>query len=250
MNEAAGISPFRKPPRWQRWLEGSAGLVSVGVHVVLLLLIVATPTVARKAEEWVSVTINEPPPPPPPPPPELPRPEPPKPKPTQAVEFEKTVEAPPTPPVEAPPSTAKPMVLKQGLSSSSFATGGVSTGLSVSQGNTTAVAATKGGPVDGPYATVPFSAAATPPRLRFRPTMEVPDAARAAEVEGVIEVRIDLDDKGRPVKVTVVRGLGYGTDEACQAAWMRSSWKPAESVAGPVAVTGIPQQCTVIATRG
>lgn len=250
MNAPSNLSPFRQAPRWQRWLEGSAGLVSVGVHAVLLLVLVSAPTVVRKAEEWVTVTVQEPAPPPPSVEPEPPKPEPPKPKPTRPIEFEKTVEAPPTPPVEAPPTTTRPLVLKQGLSSNSFAAGGVSTGLTVSQGNTTAVAASKGGPVGGPYATVPFSSAASPPRLRFRPTMEVPEEARQAEVEGVIEVRIDLDERGRPIRVVVVRGLGHGTDEACRDAWLRSSWKPAEQATGPVGVTGIPQQCTVIATRG
>lgn len=245
---APGLSPFAPAPRWQRWLEGSAGALSIGFHVLILALLISAPTVARKAEEWVQVSIAEPPPPPPPTEAPKPPPEPPKAKPTpRSVAFEKLADTPePAPPVETPKAAApRTYQLKQGLSASSFAQGGVSTGFSASQGNTTAAPASKGPAVDGPYVTVPYSSAGSPPRLRYQPTLDVPQAARDAEVEGVVEVRIDLDATGRPTSVVVVKGLGYGLDEACAAAWKRSTWRPAESGGQAIGVTGIPQKCTI-----
>lgn len=237
------LSPFRPRPGWQRWLDGSAGALSLGVHALIALLFFGTATAAQKADEWVEVAIAKPPPPPPPPV----QPEPPKPKP-KPVAFKDTVKAPPLD-VAPPPEAAKPRVIRQGLTMNSFGTTGT-TGLSVRSGNTTAAAAVKGGP-EGAEGWVgqPYYDVATQPVLLDKPDLEITDEARKAAIEGTITVSVDIDDKGRPVKVRVVKGLGYGLDENCVAAWMKTRWKPGRSGDQAVAITGIPQKCLVQALQ-
>ena len=236
------LSPFHEPPAWQRWVRGAAGIVSVGAHLVAGLFLLANPEAARKASEWVEVAVQEvkPPPPPPPPPPPA---EKPKAKPIAFKDLP-TVAPPPTPqPQAAPP----PRRLVQGLSASSFVKG-AGTGLSVHAGNTTAVAATgeKFDPADagGAYGQR-YSAVSVPPKFKYAPDLVVTEEAKKAAIDGKISVLLDLDATGRPSRVRVVKGLGYGLDEACVTAWMKSSWKPAQTDGTNVPVTGVPQTCTV-----
>lgn len=243
----ADLSPFHPRPAWQRWLGRSAGFVSVGIHVLLGAWLATRPEAKAKVAEWVEVAINRPPPPPPPPEPEpTPEPEKAKPKP-RTVEFK---EIPTTPPPEAPPPTAepKPRRLVQGLSANSFSSTGTS-GFSARAGNTTAVAAGSEKmtteEATGPYG-ARYTEVLTQPKLLFRPELTVTDEARKAGVQGRISVLIDLDAAGKPARVRVAKGLGYGLDEACQAAWMQSRWKPARNDDAPVAVSGIPQICSIV----
>ncbi|MFN7145009.1 MAG: hypothetical protein ACK4YP_14630, partial [Myxococcota bacterium] len=133
------LSPYRPVPRWQRGLRSSAVGLSVGVHVVLAVFLVTNPGAAKKASEWVEMTVQEAKPPPPPPeaePPPPPEPEPPKPKITpKAVKFQDTVSDPtPPPPPDAPPPPADTQPRGggrqiQGITENSFAPSG-KTGLS------------------------------------------------------------------------------------------------------------------------
>ncbi len=246
------LSPFRHVPAWQRALRSSAAAISVGVHVALALYMLATPAAAKKAAQWVDMAINEPKPPPPgEPEPPKPAPEPPKPKPIpKVVKFQ---DIPPTPPPEAAPPLPDPTPRRvvrpiQGLTANSFAPG-TSTGLSVRAGNTTAVAAGKEtmGLADagGPFDARPYTAVTTAPRRRWAPTMEVPDDARKAGIEGRIEVLLDIDAAGKVMRVRIVKGLGFGADEACADTWKKSMWQPAKQDGAAVAVTGLPEACRV-----
>jgi protein TonB len=250
------LSPFRPVPRSQRILRSSAVGISIGVHVLFALFLLSNPAAAKKASEWVEVAINQPKPPPPPPPPEPepPKPEPPKPKPPpKVVKFEDTKPV-PQPPTPAPPDPTPRRVVRpiQGLTANSFSTG-ANTGLTVRAGNTTATAATKDSmslaDATGPLQPRPYTAVTTAPHLRWSPTMEVPEEAKKANIKGTIPVVLDIDEKGKVVKVTVVHGLGYGTDEACAAAWRKAQWKPGQQDGVAVGVTGIPENCEVIATE-
>jgi protein TonB len=247
------LSPYRPVPRWQRVLRSSAVGVSVGFHVVVALFLLTSPTAAKQASQWVEVAINEvkPPPPPPPPAPEPPPPEPPKKKiPPKVVKFEDTTpnpppEAAPPPPTPTPRRIVRPI---QGLTANSFAPGSGS-GLAVRAGNTAAAAAGKEtmslADASGPFEARPYSSVTTAPHLRWSPTLDVPEEARKAHVNGRIDVRLDIDAKGRVVRVQVTKGLGYGTDEPCIDAWKKSQWKPAEQDGVPVAVLGVPEACAV-----
>jgi protein TonB len=215
-----------------------AVLVTLVVHLSAAAALASNHSVRREASRWVEVVVKQRPPPPPEPPPPPP-PEPPR---KRVVKFKDIpAEVPPDPaPVEAAP---RPVARVQGLSASSFAVGG-NTGLTVRAGNSLTVAAgDQKLTVDG--ASRPYTAVSSQPRLKWQPMLEVPEAARKAEIEGKILVQIDLDDAGKVAAVRLVRGLGHGADEACMAAWKQSTWKPAEVDGAPVAVTGIPQKCTI-----
>lgn len=237
------LSPFYEPPRWHGWLGRTAGVVSVGIHVVLALIIVSREAPELIEDTWVEVAISQPKPPPPPPPPEPPKAkEPPKPK--APVKFQ---DIPKTPPPEAPPvaEPQKAAPRRLGVTLNSVATG-ANTGLSVRSGNTTATRQdnTKVDPGAG-FDTRPYSQVLEQPKVLEWPPMVVTKEAIDAEIEGTIRVLVDLSADGRPTRVKVVSGLGYGLDESCVAAWMKSRWKPAKDNGSAVAVTGIPRDCRV-----
>lgn len=245
----SSLSPFHTPPRWHRVLRTTAGVVSIGFHVALALLLVTNPEPARKAAQWVQVQVAQKPPPPPlpPPPPPPPKATPPKPKP---VAFQDIPAVPPPPAAPPPPEAAPappPRRVVQGLSANSFsATAG--TGLAVRAGNTTQVAAEGKGmdlsEANGPRA---WAAVSSRPKMDFRPVFEVPDDARKANVEGTVQVRLDVDASGAVTAVRVVSApLGHGVEDACVAAWRRSTWKPALQDGVAVAITGMPQTCVVV----
>ena len=85
----------------------------------------------------------------------------------------------------------------------------------------------------------------TPPACNRRPMMDVPEAAQEAGVEGEIRVSFDVAPDGDVVRVRVLRDLGFGTGEACAAAWKQVKCVPGKQGGVAVAVTGVPQVCTV-----
>lgn len=216
-------------------------MASIGFHALLALFLVTNPEPAKKAAQWVQVQVEKKAPPPPP---EPPKPEPPKEKP-KPVKFKDI------PPVATPPpevaATPAPSRRVQGLSANSFSNSG--TGLSVRAGNTTQVAAEgKGLSLDEANGPRAWAAVTTRPKMSLRPVFQAPEEAQKANIEGTVEVRLDIDDKGVVTSARVVsKALGYGIEEACLAAWRISRWKPAMQDGVPVAVTGMPQYCTVTA---
>jgi periplasmic protein TonB len=60
-----------------------------------------------------------------------------------------------------------------------------------------------------------------------------PETARRAEVEGVVRVKITVDEKGRIMSAEVVRGLGYGLDEAALEAARKWTFAPATRCGKP-----------------
>ncbi len=248
------LSPFTPEPAAQRYLRWGSGAGALALLALVLLGLASQPLVRKKTEQWVEVVVQKTQPPPPPEPPKVepPKPEPPKPKPKQ-VKFEDIAEKPlpnqPPPPPDTPPKTVRRV---QGLSASSFAPGGT-TGLTVNAGNSLGVPASKDkmelADATGPLVARAYTAVGKLPKLISAPPMEVPDEARAASIEGTITVRLDLDEKGRVTSVKVVRGLGYGTDEACITAWKGSRWKPGEQDGVPVPVQAVPESCKVILTQ-
>jgi protein TonB len=59
--------------------------------------------------------------------------------------------------------------------------------------------------------------------------------ARAASIEGVVKLELTIDASGHVVGVKVVKGLGYGLDEAAVAAAKQWTFKPATKCGKPVA---------------
>ena len=73
-----------------------------------------------------------------------------------------------------------------------------------------------------------------PVEIVFKPTPEYTDEARSARVEGTVSLELEFTAAGNVRVLRVVRGLGYGLDEAAQRAALRIRFKPAQSDAGPV----------------
>jgi protein TonB len=221
-------------------------LVSLGVHGVGFMLLSRmaehTPPPVQRPVELVMVEVQKPPPPPPPPK-EEPKPEPPKPKvvakppPIKVAQAEKPPPPPPPdaappPPNDAPPpeQPSKPVPLVVGISMSSTTSAG---GFAAPVGNT--VYGKTGDKATDPKEVKAYSAPKyvpvyqvdTEPSVASEVKVPYPDEARRAGIEGTVTLSITIDHEGRVVKATVVKGLGYGLDEAAREALLRFRFKPA-----------------------
>jgi protein TonB len=52
------------------------------------------------------------------------------------------------------------------------------------------------------------------------------DAARTAQIEGVVRIELTVDEQGGVIDVKVLRGLGYGLDESAVAAAKKLAFEP------------------------
>ena len=73
-----------------------------------------------------------------------------------------------------------------------------------------------------------------PVEIVFKPTPEYTDDARSARIEGTVSLELEFTAAGDVRVLRVVRGLGYGLDEAAQRAALRIRFKPAHSDGTPV----------------
>jgi outer membrane biosynthesis protein TonB len=208
---------------------------SLAAHAALLLLSVASPQAPAIPSVRVRVEIRPPlPTPSPPPAPEVP---PPPTKPRQLLPgAPKPLDTPDLAPNPFP--VVKP-VLVPGLTSTSFSSTGA---FAVPSGSGVSIPAPAPGPAAGPGA---GGGVNEPARVRSKPAMEVPEAARTARIEGSWTVLVDVDAEGHPTRVRVSAPIGWGIDDACVEAWMRSRWRAAQSGGVPVASTANPVRCTV-----
>lgn len=227
------------------WVTPAFVLASLGVHAVgfwmLSRLEDRAPPASARPVELVMVEVRKPPPPPPPP--EEPKPPPPPPKaapkppPVKVARAEKPPpppppDAPPPPPNDAPPpeTPSKPVPLVVGLSMSSTTSAGA---FAAPVGNTvygkTGERAVDPKDVKAYSAPkyVPVYQVDTEPSVASEVKVPYPDEARRAGIEGTVTMSITIDTEGRVVKVSVVKGLGYGLDEAARGALLRFRFKPA-----------------------
>jgi periplasmic protein TonB len=63
---------------------------------------------------------------------------------------------------------------------------------------------------------------------------QYPDAARTHELEGVVRVKLILNAEGEVIDAEIVKGLGFGLDEAALDAARRWAFKPATRCGKPV----------------
>lgn len=70
------------------------------------------------------------------------------------------------------------------------------------------------------------------PLPEFRQSPHYPELARRLEIEGSVHVAVHVKKDGRVRNVKVLRGLGYGTDEATVAAIRKWKFEPAIDVVG------------------
>lgn len=214
----------------------SAGL-SVGAHAFVLLVLASANPLARDGSSGVvEMDILETVRPAPGPP--APAPEPPKAAPAQRrrVIPSKAV-APPhpdeelaPPPPNQPAPEEKPATIFVGISMSSTTVAGA---FAAPVGNTLYGQAPTVAP--NPDEVTPYAAKkyAPPHLVTEMPAMErevkipYPEEAKRAGVEGAVVMRISIDETGNVTAARVVRGLGFGLDEAAAEAMKRCRFRPA-----------------------
>lgn len=175
---------------------------------------------------------------PPPPPPKI---EPPPPRRERRALARPAAPPPPEapPPREAPPPIANLPDFGVSLS------GGIDgTGIALPSGGTA-----RAPRVERPVAKAPPVSANPKPsdecpeplvKPKLRGTLQSPnytDAARAQGIEGKVRVELTVDENGQVVAVRVLKGLGYGLDEAALAAARQASFEPATRCGKPARTT-------------
>jgi periplasmic protein TonB len=256
------VSPeetFRPDPRPGRRLAEAAGL-SLLVHLVLLWSLSTAKAAASQKQQVVELDVVETVKPPPPlPAVEPPKPEPPKPKKKEVVMVKtKAPPPPPTPeptapppPNEPPPKESKPAPIFVGISMSSTTVGG---SFAAPVGNTLYGEAPKvaANPEDvKPY----FSKKYVPPHQVTEmpdqiadcemPASEYPKSAKTNEITGTVVLRIGVDENGRVSTAKVLKGLGYGLDEAALHWIYKCAFRPAK-VNGEAVATEITYRYTFV----
>ncbi len=249
MSDPTGRPPGAAVPALDdgSWVElgwiAAAAFVSFGLHLAVAAGVTRIPERERSEPVWIEMAMTEVEPPEPPPPPPEPEPEPPPaPKPPEVVEYT----PPPPTPQPPPPPQAKPVPrVIQGLSNDSFLKG-AGTGLEVRAGTTTAATATKEVVTleeAGEFAVIPFASVTNPPKVRYKPPLEVPDTVKAAGVTGRVELLMTIDAEGKVTELEVVTSLHPDADAACRAAMSTSRWKPGDKDGQPVVTRNVPYSC-------
>lgn len=248
--EMAAAAPQREPER-----ESDGWLFMAGILLVSLVLHAVTlwnlpHETVRERPARIEIVDFKPPPPPkveekppePPPPPPPPK-ERPKPQPKVKVEAPPPpVDAPPPPndpPAQPNPGPPPPLIVGISLSSTSEAGG-----ISVPVGNTTYGKADKVVPPSEvkPYAApkyVPPGGADSEPALAEGGEVKIPypEEAKAAGIEGIVRLRVKIDETGKVEEVSIINGPGYGLNEAARDAMRRFKFKPALKNGQPVGTT-------------
>jgi TonB family protein len=76
----------------------------------------------------------------------------------------------------------------------------------------------------------------TPPRLLHKIEPEYSPDARADHIQGTVVLQLAVDEKGRPVGITVISPLGFGLDERAQAAVEKWEFVPGVKDGKPVKI--------------
>ena len=214
-------------------------IVAIVLHTGLGVAAVGINPARFHAEVPIEIDIEEklpppevkpPPPEPPPPPPERPR----------LAMKRPAVAAPMPPPAPPPPSEAPPKASDTppvfGVTMSSVVAGD-GPGMAVPVGNTLMTKPGKA-PVEAKAVsgdgTKPFSPVAEMYIAKYpEPIFEVnsadiyPDDAKRMGIEGVVSLKIGVDEQGNVVDVRIVDRAGHGFDEAASKAMRRFKFKPA-----------------------
>jgi protein TonB len=219
---------------------------SIAFHAALAVGAVALPK--PKRTETVAITMIEakkkpaapkedaPKPPPPPPPPPEKAPSKAKAAPSPAAAPVRAAEAPP--PSESAPSSGDGFAdlgfaMSNGTGGFAVAAGprGAATAAIVPTTTTRKVSALR------PRATDACDETPVKPKPRTIVKPVYTDAAKSAQVEGVVRVEITVDEQGRVVQARVLRGLGYGLDDAALAAAKQMTFEAGTRCGKPALAT-------------
>lgn len=233
-----------KPPRLSNrfWITSASLLI----HGVAAGFTIVAPHPERPSQP-IAITVAEisipkapePPPPPPveePPPKEepapAPKPAPPPPKPKPPAP--KPAEPPPAPAAEPPADGASAPFADLGLVMGGGGPGGVAVAQAGARRAAAAdrpkVASVQKGP---PPCAEPATKAK--PKKIVRP--EYTEEARQAEIEGPVRLEVVIGDRGSVVSARVLKGIGYGLDEAAVAAAKAMIFEPSTRCGRPVEST-------------
>jgi protein TonB len=221
-------------------------LLAMGLHAGLSYGATHMPPPRKIVRVEMAVTRTEKPPPPEEKPPE-PKPEPEKPRPRPerkvALKTPPPPNQPPPPNSDLPPSDKpqKPVPIVTGISLGSTVSSGV--GMSVRVGNTLYGDVNKEeyvAPAEvQPYVYTPVKTyeITEEPEVLSEVKAEMPEEAKRAGVQGTVILRVEVQKDGAVRKVRVVKGLGYGLDEAALEAMKKFKFKPAKVNGQPVDYT-------------
>ncbi len=73
-----------------------------------------------------------------------------------------------------------------------------------------------------------------PPVLVYSVDPEITEAARQKHISGDVRVTVLVDQNGRPQRIRVVKGIGFGLDEKAVEAVRQYRYKPATAEGKPV----------------
>jgi TonB family protein len=73
------------------------------------------------------------------------------------------------------------------------------------------------------------------PRAIYSPSPEFSERARKAKFQGVVTLKLVVDEQGMPTNVHIIRPIGYGLDEQALKCVKQWRFKPAEKDGEPVA---------------
>lgn len=222
---------------------------SLLVHGAIAAFAVVAPLPEKPAEP-IAITIAEmalSPPPEAEPPPTVPEPEPePEPPPPAPKPPPKPKPAPKPPPPEAAPEPppAQEAAPEAADGEPAFA----DLGLVMGGGGPGGVAVAARGPArQAPKkptqvaSAKPAAPACTEAATKAKPKKIVPPSytteAQQAEIEGPVRLEVVIDEAGRITAAKVLRGLGYGLDEAAVAAAREMIFEPARRCGKPIAST-------------
>jgi protein TonB len=146
----------------------------------------------------------------------------------------------PPPPNEVAPQPVEQPPLVVGLSLSSTATAGA---VALPTGNTLygAPSSTAENPANvkaysAPRYT-PFAQVDGRPEILVEVPIPYPEEAKRAAIEGDVVLSIDIDETGGVTAAKVLRGPGYGLNEAARDAILKWKFKPASKNGTPTATT-------------
>ena len=76
----------------------------------------------------------------------------------------------------------------------------------------------------------------TPPKVLHKVEAEYSGEARSARVQGVVVFQLNIDERGRPVDITLISPLGFGLDERAEEALGKWDFKPGSKDGKPVKI--------------
>jgi protein TonB len=245
-----GLPDLWTPPAGGARLTATAAAVAIGLHGLLAVSLVVVDPRRFHTDPPIEIAIEEKLPPPevkPPPPEDKPPPPEPKPRIVHRIPVAAPPPATPPPPSEDPPPKADDPPPTFGVSMNATTSGESSVAVPVGQTLMTKPAPKhKEAPLPSgngtggfvPVADIYIARQAEP---IWQPNGEefYPAEPKRLGIEGVVRLKIGIDETGHVVQVKVVEKAGHGFDEAATKAMRLATFKPAVTSDGKAVPSSI-----------